>query len=116
MARDGRAQQPFPQLTEREHEVLDHLARGLDNHAIAAALHLSGKTVANHVSTILAKLHLADRSQAIVHAREAGLGRRPEAPRTEGPGRVVSVRPGPGKAGRRTLLRSTTVRTGRKPP
>lgn len=80
VARDGRAQQPFPQLTEREHEILDLLARGLDNAAIAGELYLSAKTVANHVSNILAKLHLADRAQAIVRGREAGLGRRPEAP------------------------------------
>lgn len=68
---------PFPQLTERELEILDLIAAGNTNGAIGAALHLSAKTVANNVSTILNKLHLHDRSQAIVHARDAGLGQRP---------------------------------------
>jgi DNA-binding NarL/FixJ family response regulator len=65
---------PFPELTEREREVLDLVARGLDNLAVARRLSLSDKTVRNHLSTILAKLRVADRSQAIVRAREAGLG------------------------------------------
>ncbi len=65
---------PFPELTEREREVLDLVARGLDDLAVARRLSLSDKTVRNHLSTILAKLRVADRSQAIVRAREAGLG------------------------------------------
>ncbi|MGI8808456.1 MAG: response regulator [Acidimicrobiales bacterium] len=65
----------FPHLTDREREVLDLIARGQNNHAIASALFLSGKTVRNHVSNILNKLHAADRAEAIVRAREAGLGR-----------------------------------------
>lgn len=65
---------PFPQLTEREHEVLELVARGLGNTAIAQRLGVSGKTVRNHVSNVLAKLHVTDRSAAIVRAREAGLG------------------------------------------
>ena len=65
---------PFPELTEREREVLDLVARGLDNLAVARRLALSDKTVRNHLSTILAKLRVADRSQAIVRAREVGLG------------------------------------------
>ena len=65
---------PFPELTEREREVLDLVARGLDNLAVARRLALSDKTVRNHLSTILAKLQVADRAQAIVRAREAGLG------------------------------------------
>ncbi|MFI6317437.1 response regulator [Nonomuraea sp. NPDC050556] len=65
---------PFPQLTEREHEVLGLVAQGLDNTTIARRLGVSGKTVRNHVSNVLTKLHLADRSAAIVRAREAGLG------------------------------------------
>ncbi|MCK2216299.1 response regulator transcription factor [Actinomadura sp. ATCC 31491] len=65
---------PFPQLTEREHEVLGLVARGLGNAAIGQRLGLSAKTVRNHVSNILAKLHVADRAAAIVRAREAGLG------------------------------------------
>jgi DNA-binding NarL/FixJ family response regulator len=66
---------PFPQLTTRELEVLDHLAAGLSNSDIARTLHLSTKTVANNVSAILNKLHLSQRTQAIVRARQAGLGR-----------------------------------------
>jgi DNA-binding NarL/FixJ family response regulator len=65
---------PFPQLTEREHEVLGLLARGLDNPAIARRLGVSGKTVRNHVSNVITKLHVTDRSAAILRAREAGLG------------------------------------------
>lgn len=65
---------PFPELTAREREVLDLIAAGLSNPAIAARLYLSGKTVGNHISSIFAKLHVADRSQAIVRARDAGLG------------------------------------------
>jgi len=66
---------PFPELTERERTVLDGVAAGLTNAQIGQRLFLSAKTVANHVSTILAKLQLAERGQAIVRAREAGLGR-----------------------------------------
>ena len=64
----------FPQLTDREHEILDLLAQGHPNATIAARLHISDKTVRNHVSNIFAKLAVADRAQAIVRAREAGLG------------------------------------------
>ncbi len=64
----------FPELTVREHEVLDLIAAGRSNADVAAALVLSPKTVRNHVSNIFAKLHVADRSAAIVKAREAGLG------------------------------------------
>jgi DNA-binding NarL/FixJ family response regulator len=65
----------FPSLTDRENEVLDLLAAGRNNGEIAAALVLSPKTVRNHVSNVFAKLQVADRAQAIVLAREAGLGR-----------------------------------------
>lgn len=65
----------FPELTNREREVLDLLAAGRRNSAIASALGLSDKTVRNHLSAILAKLQVTDRSAAIVRAREAGLGR-----------------------------------------
>ena len=68
------AQHPFPDLTEREREVLDLLARGTSNAEIASALVISQKTVRNHVSNIFNKLQVADRSQAIVRARDAGLG------------------------------------------
>ncbi len=64
----------FPELTEREREVLDLVARGLGNPEIARRLYLSEKTVRNHVSHVFLKLQVADRSQAIVRAREAGLG------------------------------------------
>ena len=65
---------PFPELTAREREVLDLLAAGRTNHQIADHLGLSGKTVANHISAIFAKLQVADRTQAILRARDAGLG------------------------------------------
>ena len=64
----------FPQLTDREHEVLDLLASGHSNATIAARLRISDKTVRNHVSNIFTKLAVADRAHAIVRAREAGLG------------------------------------------
>jgi DNA-binding NarL/FixJ family response regulator len=64
----------FPELTNREREVLDLIAQGLSNPEIAAHLYLSPKTVRNHISSIFAKLQVADRAQAIVRAREAGLG------------------------------------------
>jgi DNA-binding NarL/FixJ family response regulator len=64
----------LPELTEREREILAFLADGASNPAIAARLHLSPKTVRNHVSSILAKLQVADRRQAMLRAREAGLG------------------------------------------
>jgi DNA-binding NarL/FixJ family response regulator len=65
---------PFPELTARERQVLDLLAAGRSNHQIAERLGLSGKTVANHISAIFAKLQVADRTQAILRARDAGLG------------------------------------------
>jgi len=66
---------PFPQLTAREMEVLDLLAAGVAGASIGQRLQMAPKTVSNHVSSILSKLHLADRTQAAVVAREAGLGR-----------------------------------------
>jgi DNA-binding NarL/FixJ family response regulator len=68
----------FPQLTEREREVLDHIARGENNAEIARVLGLNQKTVRNHVSNILSKLHASDRAHAIIMAREAGLGKENE--------------------------------------
>ncbi len=65
----------FPELTAREHAILDLLAAGLPNAAIAERLGVAGKTVANNVSAIFTKLQVADRAQAIVRARDAGLGR-----------------------------------------
>lgn len=67
--------QPFPDLTTREREVLDLIAAGLTNAAIANRLGLAGKTVGNHISTIFAKLQVATRAEAIVRARDAGMGR-----------------------------------------
>jgi DNA-binding NarL/FixJ family response regulator len=65
----------FPELTAREREILDLIARGHNNAAIAARLFVSPKTVGNHISHIFTKLQVADRAQAIIRAREAGLGR-----------------------------------------
>jgi DNA-binding NarL/FixJ family response regulator len=67
--------QVFPELTAREAEILDLIAHGMSNVDIASRLYLSAKTVRNHVSNIFLKLQVSDRSQAIVRAREAGLGR-----------------------------------------
>jgi DNA-binding NarL/FixJ family response regulator len=64
----------FPQLTDRERDVLELVARGLDNLRIARHLGLSDKTVRNNLSNILNKLGVADRSAAIARARDAGLG------------------------------------------
>jgi pimeloyl-ACP methyl ester carboxylesterase/DNA-binding CsgD family transcriptional regulator len=65
---------PFETLTAREQSVLELIAQGLDNEDIAAVLSISAKTVRNNVSTILSKLDLHTRAQAIVRAREAGFG------------------------------------------
>jgi DNA-binding NarL/FixJ family response regulator len=65
----------FPELTAREREILELIARGLSNAEIARRLFLSPKTVGNHISHIFTKLQVADRAQAIVRARQAGLGR-----------------------------------------
>lgn len=65
---------PFPQLTPREREVLELLAQGLTNQAIAERLVLSPKTIRNQTSIIFGKLQVASRNEAIVKAREAGMG------------------------------------------
>ena len=70
---------PFPELTDREREVLELVARGENNPSIARQLFVSPKTVRNQVSNIFTKLQVADRAQAIVRAREAGLGGSAEA-------------------------------------
>ena len=70
--------QVFPELTEREREILELIAGGSNNTAIAEQLVISPKTVRNHVSNIFSKLQVADRAQAIVRAREAGLPRDPD--------------------------------------
>jgi DNA-binding NarL/FixJ family response regulator len=66
----------FPELTAREREILEFIARGLTNATIADRLVLSPKTVRNHVSAIFSKLQVSGRSEAIVRAREAGFGGR----------------------------------------
>ena len=67
--------QAFPELTEREREILELLAQGLNNAEIAAQVSISPKTVRNHVSNIFNKLQVTDRVQAAPRAREAGLGK-----------------------------------------
>ncbi len=64
---------PFPELTDRERDVLAGLARGLTNQDVADLMELSLKTVRNHVSSILTKLRVVDRAEAISRARDAGL-------------------------------------------
>ena len=70
----GGGREAFRQQTAREVEVLDLMARGLENRRIARELHLSDKTVRNHVSNVLTKLDAEDRSEAVLRARRAGLG------------------------------------------
>jgi DNA-binding NarL/FixJ family response regulator len=65
---------PFPELSDREREVLDLLARGYDNATIARRMVLSPKTVRNHVSNVLTKIGAPDRAQAMIRARDEGLG------------------------------------------
>jgi DNA-binding NarL/FixJ family response regulator len=66
--------QTFPELTEREHEILALIAQGIGNGEIAKRLSISLKTVRNHVSNIYNKMQVTDRVQAVLRAREAGLG------------------------------------------
>ncbi len=66
--------QAFPELTGREHDILNLLAGGASNHEIAQQLDLSPKTVSNNVSNIFNKLQVADRAEAILKARDAGMG------------------------------------------
>jgi DNA-binding NarL/FixJ family response regulator len=67
-------QRAFPELTEREEEILSLVAQGKGNQEIARQLFVSLKTVRNHVSNILLKLQVADRAQAVIRARDAGMG------------------------------------------
>ena len=64
----------FPELTDREREILELMAQGLRNGDIARRLVLSPRTVRNYVSSVFAKLQVADRGHAIIRARQAGLG------------------------------------------
>jgi DNA-binding NarL/FixJ family response regulator len=66
---------PFAHLTPREREVLERIAQGQANARIAADLGVSTKTVGNHVSAILTKLRVAARAEAMLRARDVGLGR-----------------------------------------
>jgi DNA-binding NarL/FixJ family response regulator len=66
----------FPELTERERELLSLIAQGRSNTEIARSLDISSKTVRNHVSNIFSKLQVADRATAIIKAREAGFGKK----------------------------------------
>lgn len=70
----------FPGLTPREREVLELLATGCRNHEIARRLGMSDKTVRNHVSQVLAKLQVPDRTAAAIKAQESGIGGSPPAP------------------------------------
>lgn len=70
----GTAVHAFPELTEREREVLVLIAQGVSNKEIAEKLVISMKTVSNHITNIFGKLQVADRAQAIIRARDAGLG------------------------------------------
>ena len=67
-------QRAFPELTEREREVLELIAQGRNNTEIARRLTISDKTVRNHVHNVFSKLQVADRAEAIIKARESGLG------------------------------------------
>ena len=73
--RSAAPRRAFPELTEREEEILSLVAQGKSNQEIAAQLFVSVKTVRNHVSNILLKLQVADRAQAVIRARDAGIGR-----------------------------------------
>jgi DNA-binding NarL/FixJ family response regulator len=66
--------EPFPELTEREHEVLELIAQGKNNSDIAEMLVISPKTVRNHITNVFSKLQVADRAEAIIRARQAGMG------------------------------------------
>ncbi|HEX5578777.1 MAG TPA: response regulator transcription factor [Candidatus Limnocylindria bacterium] len=81
----SRDAQPFPELTDRERDVLELIAQGHANTVIAHRLGIAEKTVRNHVSIVFNKMQVVDRSQAIVRAREAGMGgeRASETPASE---------------------------------
>jgi len=74
VAQPAPPQRVFPELTDREREILDLIAHGCSKQQIAAQLVLSPRTVRNHISNIFSKLQVADRTQAVLRAREAGLG------------------------------------------
>ena len=80
-AKAGSTQERFFLLSARERDVLEAVARGLDNAEIAARLGLSTKTVRNHLTRVLDKIGVEHRYQAIVLARDAGLGGPPAGAR-----------------------------------
>jgi DNA-binding NarL/FixJ family response regulator len=75
LAPAGRPEQPFPELSPRETEILDLVAAGRNNAQIAQELYLSPKTIRNNITSILSKLQATDRAEVIIRARDAGLGR-----------------------------------------
>lgn len=85
----------FPELTPREGDILGLLAAGRRNHAIAAELHLSPKTVSNHLTAVFAKLQVASREEAIVLARDGGLGFSGTADRAASRGQKTARDPHP---------------------
>jgi DNA-binding NarL/FixJ family response regulator len=76
LTRQGGGAEPFPELTDRERAVLELIADGRGNAAIARDLDLSIKTVRNYLSRIFAKLRIVDRAEAAAYAQRAGMGRR----------------------------------------
>jgi DNA-binding NarL/FixJ family response regulator len=74
LAPAARPERPFPELTERETEILDLIATGRNNAQIAQSLFLSPKTIRNNITSILSKLQATDRAEVIIRARDAGLG------------------------------------------
>lgn len=74
MGGEAEEHRAFDELTDRECQVLELIARGLDNEQIAQTLRLSAKTVGNHITHIFAKTGVGSRAQAIVRAREVGFG------------------------------------------
>lgn len=75
LAPPSRPSRPFPELSERETEILDLIAAGRNNGQIAQQLFLSPKTIRNNITSILSKLRATDRAEIIIRARDAGLGR-----------------------------------------
>ena len=96
----------FPELTEREREVLDLIAAGKTNAQIASALFLSPKTVRNNVSMILAKLHATDRPTMIIKARDAGFGTGPDTASSEGRSALPATQRLTTSAQNRAVIRS----------
>jgi DNA-binding NarL/FixJ family response regulator len=71
--RSPNTQEPFPELTDREREVLSLIAQGYTNQAIAERLVISPRTLRNHISSIFSKLQVTSRLEAILRAKDAGM-------------------------------------------